>query len=176
MQTPLKDRIQHAVEKGILSRRSYYNAIKLPDEQKLGAPAAEEKLAQLEAKLEKQLPPSYRQFLELYDGWRMAFGGVDLLSVEEMLSGSRADRVAKWQPEAAAAGDAVAARSLVIGFSEATSIKLLLDLDRTDENGEWEMVGHDGGAEWTLQSFIDWLEKSAIDFRELAQEEIEGSE
>lgn len=174
MSTALQDQIQRAVDAGLVARRSYYNAIQLPDEQSLGPPTAEATIADLEAKLKKKLPPSYRQFLALYDGWKMAFGGVDLLSVAELLAGPRADRIARWQAEAAA--DAVVTRGLVIGFGEATSITLLLDPDRTDASGEWEMVGYDGGVEWTHPSFIAWLEKSAIDFRELAQAEIDGAD
>lgn len=173
MSEELEARIAKAIERGCSARSAYYASISLADDQKLGPPASEAQLAELEARLKRPLPPSYRTFLKLHNGWRMASGAVDLLSVEEMLEGPRADKIKKWQAEAEKAGDPLAANGLVIGFGEATSIRLLLDPSTLDETGEWAIVGHDNGPEWNYPSFIAWLEASVEEFRELAEEETE---
>lgn len=170
----LQERIRRAVSEGRKSRSAYYAEIVLADEQELGEPAPEVELGELEARLGRPLPPSYRMFLSLHNGWRMASGAIDLLPVKEMLQGPREARIREWQTQASAVGDSVAAESLVIGYSEFTSTKLLLDPARADAEGEWTVVGHDKAEEWTCPSFLQWLDESAIEFRELFEEEKTG--
>jgi hypothetical protein len=128
MLTDLIDRIQGAVKEGYEARSAYYASIDLEDEQELGGPTPEAQLVKLENGLGRCLPPSYRTFLSLYNGWRMISGAIDLLSVEEMLSGPRAEQVHKWQQEAVRNNyEAVTARSLVIGLGDITATRILLD-------------------------------------------------
>jgi hypothetical protein len=174
MAEALEERIQRAIVAGKEARSAYYKAILLPDEQILGPPASEAQLRELETRLNKPLPPSYRVFLSLCDGWRMVAGGVDLLSIQDMLYGPRADRITKWQHQMARSGDSVAANSLVIGDSTITPTKLLLDPDTVDANGEWAVVQHHKDEEVTYPSFLAWLEESVDEFRELLQLEGEG--
>ncbi|BCH25438.1 SMI1/KNR4 family protein [Mesorhizobium sp. L-8-3] len=49
----------------------------------LGEPASRQQLARLERKLSKPLPPSYRAFLELHNGWVNFAGDAKLLAVED---------------------------------------------------------------------------------------------
>ena len=173
-QQELTARILKAVVTGLKARSEYYSAIVLPDEQKLGAPALESDLKDLEQWVGRSLPQSYRTFLGLYNGWRMASGAIDILSIQEILRGPRADSIRTWQEMARKSGDPVAARGLVIGYSEVSATKFLLDPDRQDDDGEWTMVGHDKVEEWTTPSFLSWLEGSVTDFRELLAEERSG--
>ncbi len=170
MSSPLKDRIQQAVEAGRIARSAYYRAIDLDDEQAFGKPATEDELLALEAKLQKPLPPSYRSFLTMYGSWRMASGAVDLLSVPEMLDGPRANDIREWQTAAEADGDSLAAHSLVIGYGEVTAIRLLLDPETINEEGEWALVGYEHGVDWSYPSFLAWLDASLNDFNQLIKE------
>jgi cell wall assembly regulator SMI1 len=165
-----EDRIIRAVDFGRRVRSTYYATIELPDEQALGAPASEDEIAELEHQLGQKLPPSYRQFLLLHNGWRMASGAMDLLSVTEMLIGSRHDRVQKRQQQEGRV-DPVAASGLVVGSADITPTMLLLDPDTVDENGEWLVIRYHKGPEQTYASFLDWLEQSARDFAELVESE-----
>ena len=176
MSEELEARVWHAVEHGVVARASYYAAISLSNDQLLGAAAKESQLRLFETALKKQLPPSYRTFLQLHDGWKMAFGAVDLLSIAEMRESDRAHKIRAWQVSAGMLGDSIAANSLVIGFAEASSIKILLNPEVVDETGEWELLGHDNGIDWSFPSFLAWLEASVHDFNELTREEIEGDE
>ncbi len=170
----LDERIRRAVSEGRKARSAHYAAIDLPDEQELGPPAAEADLRKLEARLGRPLPPSYRAFLSLHDGWRMASGAMDLLSVREMLEGPVAAGIRKWQDTARRAGDAAAAEGLVIGLSSVTATRLLLDPRRPDADGEWPVIQHCKGEEGEYPSFLAWLEESAEEFRELLREEQSG--
>jgi SMI1 / KNR4 family (SUKH-1) len=53
------------------------------DEHALGPPASPKQVAKLEDIVGKPLPPSYRAFLELHNGWDDFAGGAKLLSVED---------------------------------------------------------------------------------------------
>ncbi|MER8433107.1 SMI1/KNR4 family protein [Mesorhizobium caraganae] len=52
-------------------------------EHRLGKPCSERQIAALEKKLGKPLPPSYRAFLELHNGWADLSGDAKLLAVED---------------------------------------------------------------------------------------------
>ena len=176
MDVDLINKIREAVEKGKEIRSVYYSSIELEDEQELGSPASQTKLALLEAKYGKGLPPSYRCFLALYDGWSMVDGAMDLLSIDEMLGGQREEDIEEWQRQEREAGDTVAADSIVIGLSEVTPTKLLLDPGRINSLGEWSVIQHHKGEEADYPSFLIWLEESIDEFGELIDEELNGSE
>lgn len=171
MTIDLKERIRQAVTEGQKIRSAYYGAIDLPDEQELGSPASEDELKELEAHFGKSLPQSYRVFLQLYDGWRMVDGAMDLLSVQEMLDSSHQKRVKEWKLKVLEEDDFVAVNSLVIGVSRVTPTRLLLDPTRVDSEGEWAVVQHYHEEECVYPSFLAWLEESVDEFRELLNEE-----
>lgn len=164
----LRKRIADAVEQGVLARRRYYTSISLPDEQVLGDPCPPEIIQALEKALDRPLPPSYRCFLELFNGWQMVDGGVDLLSAHELLDGPKKQHISDWQTKMAYGGDEVAARSLVIGVSTITPTKYLLDPEMVNFDGEWQFVQHHNEVEAEISSFLEWLEESIDEYNELA--------
>jgi hypothetical protein len=169
--TEIRERIARAVIEGKSARSEYYSEIFLEDEQLLGDPAVEAKIEELEARIMRKLPPSYRMFLRLFNGWRMASGAIDLLTVEDMLEGASSGLIKNWELGDDYKGETEAVECLVIGLSEVSSIKFLLDPSRLDEVGEWAMIGYDGGEDWVVSSFLIWLEESVNEFRELAEDE-----
>jgi SMI1/KNR4 family protein SUKH-1 len=176
MATTLRNRIEKAVREGVAARHEYYLSIDLADEQKLGSPAAATELRALEAALGKPLPPSYRAFLELHDGWKMVDGAVDLLAVADLLGGSRRSEIADWQQRMLAAGDVVAGQALVIGVSDVTPTRYLLDPSSIDSDGEWRFVQHHNVEEAELPSFIVWLEESVDEYLQLARGEVDDTD
>src|SRR5690349_4780553 len=63
-----------------------------------GPPAAPGQLATLERALGRELPPSYRAFLELHDGHRGLAGPGDLLATSEVLPGGAWHaRIRRWR-------------------------------------------------------------------------------
>lgn len=171
MNGELVERIRQAVSDGVEARSMYYVAIGLADEQRLGPPADPSLIVELERSLGLPLPPSYRTFLTLYDGWHMIDGAMDLLPVRDILTGAPKAKIQQWQEKEREAGDSVAANSLVIAASDVVPTKLLLDPDDVAPDGEWRMVQHHKTEEYDYPSFLAWLEESVDDFRDLAREE-----
>lgn len=173
MEKDIENRIRRAVADGCEARSAYYSELGLPDNQQLGPVANQNRLKELETRIGKPLPPSYREFLSMYNGWRMVTAVMDLLSVEEILEGPREASIRKWQHQALESGDPVAGNALVIGDSLVTPTKLLLDPEVIDEWGEWGVVQHHKEEEIAYPSFLVWLEESVDEFREILQDEIE---
>ena len=163
--------LEEAIEEGQAARTAYFESIDLPDEQKLGEPAGAEALEALEKRFGRPLPPSYRRFLELHDGWEMASGDMDLLSTTQMFEPPYSTRIQKFHADCGKYNDQVGVRSLVIGYSDTTPTRLLLDPERIDAAGEWTLVVHHHGEEETSESFLDWLEASVEEFTELADQD-----
>jgi cell wall assembly regulator SMI1 len=164
----LRTRIANAVTAGVRARAQFYDAIELPNEQELAPPATEERIARLEQHVGRALPPSYKTFLSLHNGWRMVDAETDLLSIEEMLGGPRADRIREWQQNAAKWGDEVGGHGLVIGFSDISQSRIILDPRGVSADGEWKLYENYKDEEQEYDSFLEWLEQSVDDYQDLA--------
>ena len=162
------DRLKAAIARGFEARAAYWATIddEMAAEQSLGAPATEADILRLEQSVGRSLPPSYRMFLALHDGWKMP-GGVDLLSVGDMLGDPWRADLREWQRQCDALGEAVAARGLVIGASRGLATKCLLDPHSVDGAGEWAFVEFNRGEAEVHPSFLAWLDASSVDFESL---------
>jgi hypothetical protein len=100
----------------------------------------------------------------------MVDAGTDLLSVEELLSGHRAAKIAAWQLQAKRYGETRLAEGLVIGHSDISQARIILDPKLISEHGEWGLITVDKDAEEEYGSFLEWLEHSVVDYRILARE------
>jgi len=165
----LKTRLRDAIDKGIVARHDFYQSLQLDDEQLLGPPAPEAEIQALEKNIQKFLPTSYRTFLAMHNGWKMASAALDLLSTAQLLDPQIAQQIANWQADMQRHGDEVAARSLVIGLSDINATKYLLDPAVQNEDGEWRMIKHYHEEEAEYESFLAWLEESIDDYSELAK-------
>lgn len=169
MSPDLVKRVQEAIVRGVPARSRFYASINLDDEQSLGSPASPQDVEKLEKKCGNALPPSYKAFLVLHDGWIMVDGGCDLLRVGEMLSGPLAEKISKWQASMAKEGHAALAAGLVIGFSAISQKRIVLDLGRVDAAGENRLIQWDSDEFSEYESFIKWLEDTAREFEELVE-------
>ncbi|WP_084501428.1 SMI1/KNR4 family protein [Nocardia xishanensis] len=169
MQADLTDRVRRAVEDGVRARSAYYASIGLDDLQTLGAPAGEQLIRRLETRIGQSLPPSYRAFLLLHNGWQMVDGVTDLLPVEDLLGGAKAERIEAWQRQADKSADPVAAGGVVIGWADANQTRILLDPSDATDDGDWRLVQHYKDEEGEYDSFIHWLEESVDEYQELVE-------
>lgn len=108
-------------------------------------PASKERIAAMEERLGRRIPPSYREFLEVSDGWRHAGGFVWLLAGTE---GARwhndesglAVTFEEYLDDDAGAEERREAdiwrRGLQLDI-ESDITHVLMDPDDVDENGEW---------------------------------------
>ncbi|MEU9549845.1 SMI1/KNR4 family protein [Streptomyces werraensis] len=128
-------------------------------------PASEERIAAMEERLGRRMPPSYRSFLRVTDGWRHAGGFVWLLA-------GTAD--ARWHDNASGLADlyeeyleedaepeerreaGVWRRGLQLDV-ESDATYVLLDPEDVDEDGEW--------AVWTWASWRADAPERHRDFR-----------
>lgn len=172
----LKQRLEKAITEGIQARQRYYDSIELEAEQQLGEPAAETSIQKLESVLGAPLPPSYREFLRIHNGWKEIDGGVDLLPLEELLGATNEHDLSAWKQAAIDAGDDVAARCLVIGASLITATKYLLDPAAASQDGEWPLLQYHHEIEAEAPSFIEWLEESVDEYLELAELDMSDDE
>lgn len=162
MATDVCERIMEAVARRRARNSARYEVIGLPDEQLAGDAATPEQITALEARIGKTLPASYRAFLSLYDGWSMAFGGADLLSVVDVGGSRLEERIALWRRQAVATGYTAAADAVVIGMHPASATLLWLDpADVT--GGEWAVVLDHHGEEGRWESFLAWLDAQEDD-------------
>lgn len=174
--TNLNERLKAAIEEGRKARAAYYASIEIEDEQALGEPCAPSLVEQLEQKLGRALPPSYRAFLLLHNGWKQVDGELDLLPIEDLLEEANELDVASWRRSVAQYGDTIAARCLVIGASIISPTKYLLDPERVNEEGEWLFLQYHHEVEAEVPSFLEWLEQSVDEYRELAESGLDEEE
>lgn len=108
-------------------------------------PASEERVTAMEERIGRRMPPSYREFLKVTDGWRHAGGFVWLLAGTEQVRWHEdemglAEIFEEYLDEDAGPEERVEAdiwrRGLQLDVeSDATSV--LMDPEDVDERGEW---------------------------------------
>lgn len=107
--------------------------------------ASEEQIARYEAYLGRPLPPSYRAFIAMHDGYRaLAYPG-DMLSIEDVMPGGAwHERIATWKKTSAKYGSAEVVDGIVIANLGQPNNWAFLDPKRTSAKTkemkvvEWE--------------------------------------
>jgi hypothetical protein len=110
-------------------------------------PASELELARLARRVERKLPPSYRAFLSTCNGWRRWSGMLDLLSTEQLTSGSFRAAAERFVASERAHGHAQFQDCLVIGISDTdwNCGVYLIDFRAPSRGGEHDIVRWDLG-------------------------------
>ena len=127
-------------------------------------PASESQIKIVENTYNVALPNSYRTFLSLHNGWEHWSGDVALLSTEQMLTGTYADRIRNWKVENTGQQN-FPESSLVIGFSLFVGEQILLDFAELEEA---EVVIWDNREIERHHSFFDYL----LSFKETLEKEL----
>ncbi|MFF4815469.1 SMI1/KNR4 family protein [Kitasatospora sp. NPDC001309] len=112
----------------------------------LGFPSAsEERIVAMEERLGRRMPPSYREFLEVSDGWRNAGGFIGLLAGtadarwhdnESALADIFEERLDDDATDAERRGAGIWRRGLQLDV-ESDMTHVLLDPEDVDDDGEW---------------------------------------
>jgi hypothetical protein len=166
--------VEEWVQKVFELNQKYYDLIQVRLNQELGPPALESEIADFETWLSYTLPPSYRTFISLHNGWQYWEGDTHLLSLEEMKQGPYADLINTWKSEAWEQGQSVLLEGLVIAASLTTPGGLLLDTSTVDQRGEMEIVNWEYSEISRYSDFVDMLQKTAQDLENLIAEEEAG--
>lgn len=143
----------------------------------LGGPASPQQIGKLESILGKPLPPSYRAFLELHNGWSNFAGGAKLLSVEDQTSAwvkkrvkDLGDLLFEDDDKNPFLQDAV---PILLGKDE--NSYLVLDPNKVRKDGEMDFVMYDyGEAERRFKDFTSFLRHDFKLMQELIKDEKDG--
>ena len=171
------ERIREAVAEVVpeLSRLSAYERYRdvIP---KARPPATERQIAKYEQYLGLRLPPSYRAFLELYNGYEwLAFPG-HMLAIEEVMpEGDYYDDIKEWKTVMAEAGLGDALDGVVVAYLDQPNNWAYLDPNRAGVDGELNLALHVAGADPFFYPTVDEFIRSAGARAGLALTWAEGS-
>lgn len=124
-------------------------------------PAAAAAIEAYEKYLGLRLPPYYRAFLELYDGYEaLAFPGRDLLSIESVMpGGAHYDDIAEWKKLSTEVGAGEVLDAIVIANSDQPNNWDYLDPNRLSDGGELVVVRWTPSRSLRFANFRDYLEQ-----------------
>ena len=122
-----------------------------------GGPASEAAIRKVEAELGRPLPPDYRTFLSLHDGWPGFVGDNDILSTSQLLGGKMRERVAQIKAQMKSEEDHRAAHGFIIVASLFNWHVVYFDVDKKRNNGGLDVVFWDHGPEERFRSFLAYL-------------------
>jgi SMI1/KNR4 family protein SUKH-1 len=145
----------------------------------LGEPCSPSQIATLERILGKPLPPSYRAFLELHNGWKKFVGGARLLAVEDQESAWVKKRLEDldtlfFEDEEAENPFKEGVIPVLLGEDERSF--LVLDPRTFRQNGEMDFVQFDlTEEERRFEDFTSFLQHKLNLTQEIIQDQLEGS-
>jgi hypothetical protein len=164
----------------LIQAKRDYSKIALDREARfrLGEPCSREQLEELASRLGKPLPPSYRAFLTLHNGWEGFDGIAHLLSVE--------DHEKKWVKEWVSnlsslfeeepAADPFRAGALPVLLGDGERTFMVLDPRSSRPNGEMEFVSFDyTERERGFRTFTSFLKYDLKLTREMIEDEMSGA-
>jgi len=166
-----RDTVEDLVLEVFRLNERYYKLIEVDSEQVLGPPATEAHIASLELKLGYRLPPSYKTFLSLHDGWHDWEGDQRLLSVDELERGPYFDHVRMVKQAAWEEGNSVVLEGLVIGACLSSASLLILDTRKVDDRAEMEIINWEHKEVGRYADFVDLLQNTAVDLRQIIGEQ-----
>lgn len=149
---------------------------KLPDGR--AGPCTASALAKLEAHFGHSLPPSYREFMKMHDGWSAFEGDAKLLSVDDFDADWVRDRVQDldYMFEEFAPGHSPFADGCIpvfLGVDEPNFA--VLNPNSRDADGECEVIVYEHSQkEKTFTSFASYLAWQLDIYRSLVQAEKDG--
>jgi hypothetical protein len=144
--------------------------------------ASSQIIAQLEETFNFRLPPSYKEFLMLHDGWRHFTGTLDLLGSKEFLSTDYVRRVKEIQTAEWGSGHREPVEGFVIGYGGESSDILFISrtapLDKDEERSvvlwKYEEVSRVQSFRRFLEFWIEVNENKLQTLRSWAAEESTG--
>lgn len=152
-------------------RRRYYSLIAAGIEQELGPPASEADISAFESHVGYPLPPSYRMFLSLHNGWRHWEGDTHLLSLEQMRHGPYADWVRAWKEEAKGRGETLIEQGLVVATALHADTGLIMETALRYAGGEMAIINWEHQEIARYSDFLELLQRDAEDWEALVDEE-----
>lgn len=161
--------IKSAIKDGVNARKEFYISMCEPDEQQLGLPASDRSIISIEKIFHFKLPPSYRTFLSLHDGWNMIDATSDLYSCEKIVQVNQTKEADELKKLIIHRNSKIS-KLLIIGGSSYTASNYLLDLNKINKNGENPIIDYEKGIEDQYSSFLEFLTITNIEYLELTKD------
>ena len=128
-----------------------------PDEAALLPPASVDALQRLESRCGFPLPPTYREFLTISNGFQGIAGGFDLLGCEQMLRPEYDEEVRRIRTLAWDSGQRSPLEGFAVGLRPGSDALVLLDRSRPTRGGELTVVHWCYSTLGESSSFSDFL-------------------
>lgn len=171
-------RVRTALTDLHIARKEFMTAVGMTGTNSLPAPASEENIMQLEKTIGRSIPPSYRSFLRIHDGFPEMDGEVNLLRVADMISFFTMGAADLLRKIAEATSKDFIQRCIVFGTSSLSTSAYLFDPEEQQSKGEWAVIEFDEeeGIESVHVNFLAFLEKSVEEVRDAKRETLQGND
>ncbi|MBU4263382.1 MAG: SMI1/KNR4 family protein [Proteobacteria bacterium] len=141
--------------------------------------ASDAEILDLEASIGYQLPPSYRLFLSISNGWDFVDAHVSLISSHDIKNSFENKEFAKWYDDMEKHGLDYPKNVVVIGTSDITEAKYLLVVPDVNAgkkefelfSEEWPVMYLSASSDFVYKDFWDFLNKSEEMYKELVEDE-----
>jgi hypothetical protein len=176
--TEYEKTVKDLVEQLVAARKEK-NRLRRDEEvdEKLGPPATPQQLAELERLLGKSLPPSYRAFMALHNGWDEFQGDFQLLSVEDRQSAmvkARSEEMGAFFPEQELENP-FATWGFLVALGQTSGRLTFLDTRAVDADGEMEVAAFEYTEEEArFASFAEFLKDDLKLQLDIIEHEREG--
>lgn len=163
----------------VAEAKAEYDRLRFDEDQgrKLAPPASPEQITRLERELGRRLPPSYRAFLELHNGWSNFAGGSRILGTEDHGQTWVKERIAFWNSIVDDGPSPFELGAVPVLFGEDENHFLAMDPKSARPDGETDFVDYDYGREHQrFKDFIAFLRDDLEVMRRLIERETKGVE
>ncbi|MDI9340536.1 MAG: SMI1/KNR4 family protein [Sediminibacterium sp.] len=135
----------------------------------LGRPASETEIQELEQKLSLVLPPSYKAFLNISNGWKVVDGSQNFFTIQQVLKWQEKKDPSNWISIAESVGNGFVKECLVVGASNQSPDKYLLN-PKVIVNEEWQFIEYRKDGYSVFDSFLEFMIATKLQFDEAANE------
>lgn len=135
----------------------------------LGRPASETEIQELEQELSLVLPPSYKAFLYISNGWKVVDGSQNFFTIQQVLKWREKKDPSNWISIAESVGNGFVKECLVVGASNQSPDKYLLN-PKIIVKQEWQFIEYRKDGYSVFDSFLEFMIATKQQFDEAANE------
>lgn len=176
----LRSEIKKLIDAYIEANREYYRlAFDREYSFRLGKPCSPQQIAALEGVLGKALPPSYRAFLELHNGFAGFMGNQNLLAVEDQEAGwvlEEVENIGDLFEEEDGGENPFENGAIPVELGKGAPIYLVLDPRKVRKDGEMDFVEYEyTKKQEKFKDFVSFLRSKLEVIESLVEDEKRGT-
>lgn len=132
-------------------------------------PASETEIQGFEQKLSLVLPPSYKAFLNISNGWKVVDGSQNFFTIQQVLKWREKKDPSNWISIAESVGNGFVKDCLVVGASNQSPDKYLLN-PKIIVKQEWQFIEYRKDGYSVFDSFLEFMIATKQQFDEAVNE------